>query len=131
MVVLDTDILVAFLGNDPSAVGKIQTYEEIAEPVTATSITFFELYKGAYASSQKERNIQEIEQLLGRIDVHMFDVKSSQILGKIYNDLRQHGTTVDIMDQLIASIVVARNELLITRNIQHFSKIPGLRIETW
>jgi tRNA(fMet)-specific endonuclease VapC len=34
-------------------------------------------------------------------------------------------------DLRIASIAVARNETLLTRNAKDFSKVPGLRFEDW
>ena len=35
------------------------------------------------------------------------------------------------MDLKIASIAIANDALLLTRNLSDFSKIPGLRVEDW
>jgi tRNA(fMet)-specific endonuclease VapC len=34
-------------------------------------------------------------------------------------------------DLLIASIALAQKAVLVTRNVRHFGKIPGLRVENW
>jgi tRNA(fMet)-specific endonuclease VapC len=35
------------------------------------------------------------------------------------------------MDLMIASIVIANNEILITNNTKHYAKIPNLEIKNW
>ena len=131
MVVLDTNILVDFLRNNAEVVNKIKSYYDSDLPVMTTSITLFELFRGAYASHNPEKKISDIELLIEDIDILYFDVKSSKIVGKIYNELKKHGKTIGILDQLIAGIVISNNEKLVTGNIKEFSRIPDLKIEKW
>ncbi len=131
MVVLDTNILVDFLRNNEEVVNKIKSYYDSDLPVMTTSITLFELFRGAYASHNPEKKISDIELLIEDIDILYFDVKSSKIVGKIYNELKKHGKTIGILDQLIAGIVISNNEKLVTGNIKEFSRIPDLKIEKW
>lgn len=35
------------------------------------------------------------------------------------------------MDMKIAAIAVSHDALLLTRNLKHFNKVPGLRVENW
>jgi tRNA(fMet)-specific endonuclease VapC len=48
-----------------------------------------------------------------------------------YVELLHAKTRIGAADLKIASLAIAKNELLITRNIRHFAKIPGLRAEDW
>jgi len=34
-------------------------------------------------------------------------------------------------DALIASIALAHNERVVTRNVKHFSRVRGLEVEKW
>lgn len=131
MVVLDTDILVAFLRNNNDALNKIKSYYDSEINVTTTSITIFELFRGAYASHNSEKNVTDVDILAEDIDIICFDTKSSKTLGKIYNELKKEGKLIDMMDMIISSVVIANNEILVTRNIKHFSKIRNLKIEKW
>lgn len=38
---------------------------------------------------------------------------------------------INIEDIMLAGIALTHNESIITRNIKHFSKIEGLKIETY
>ncbi|RUT10053.1 hypothetical protein DSM106972_005480 [Dulcicalothrix desertica PCC 7102] len=50
---------------------------------------------------------------------------------KIYETLKEQCTDVGTQELRIASIALANNGVLLTRNIQYFNKIPGLIIEDW
>jgi tRNA(fMet)-specific endonuclease VapC len=46
-----------------------------------------------------------------------------------FQQLRSH--RIGTMDRKIASIAVAQNVILLTRNRRDFAQIPGLRLEDW
>lgn len=41
------------------------------------------------------------------------------------------GTPIGSMDYLIASIALAHDLVLVTRNTREFARVPGLRMEDW
>jgi predicted nucleic acid-binding protein len=45
--------------------------------------------------------------------------------------LEMEGRTISEIDALIASVALERDELLVTRNVRHFARVPGLRVETY
>ena len=57
------------------------------------------------------------------------DLESSKKAAEIFYDLKSKGEIIDIADILIASIVLANNELFITGNSKHFERIEELKIE--
>ncbi|MDG7000350.1 MAG: type II toxin-antitoxin system VapC family toxin, partial [Nitrososphaerota archaeon] len=59
------------------------------------------------------------------------DVSSSDKAGKILADLAKEGGLIDFRDALIAGISVANSLLIMTRNKDHFSRIKGLKVESW
>jgi len=131
MVVLDTDIIVAFLRGQDDVVKKIRELYENGIPISTASITAFELFKGAYGSTHPEKKADDIEILLEDLNILYFDMKSSRIAGKIYSQLKKEGKLIDILDQFIASIAIANNEKIITRNVKHFSHISNVTIDKW
>lgn len=131
MVVLDTDILVAFLRSNDEAANKIKSYYDSESPVLTTSVTLFELFRGAYATHNPEKKVTDVELLIEDLDILHLDTKSSKIVGKIYNELKREGKLIDILDMFIAGITISNNETIVTRNIKHFSKVLNLKIEKW
>jgi len=131
MVCLDTDILIAFLRGDKKAVEKIRNYVELNMPILTTPINACELYTGAYRSKNREKNILAVGELLRNIDCLTFDFYSSKLIGFLIETLRKRGKPIGEMDVLIGGLVLAHDETLVTRNIKHFKRIEGLKIEVW
>jgi predicted nucleic acid-binding protein len=47
----------------------------------------------------------------------------------LVGQLERQGQVIGDMDALIASVALEQDELLVTRNIAHFQRVPGLRVE--
>lgn len=69
------------------------------------------------------------EQLLAKLLVIPFDEDAAGQFDSLrrVRSLRKIGRA----DMLIASIVLANNATLVTRNLRHFSLIPNLRVVNW
>lgn len=51
--------------------------------------------------------------------------------GLHFAQLRQRRISIGTMDLRIASIVIANEATLLTRNLKDFSRVPGLHVENW
>jgi tRNA(fMet)-specific endonuclease VapC len=60
-----------------------------------------------------------------------FDDLAAGHYGLIRATLERAGTSVGANDLLIASIALAHDCLLVTRNSREFEGVVGLRVETW
>ena len=49
----------------------------------------------------------------------------------IFQDLRHQRIRIGTMDLKIASIVLAHNATLLSRNLRDFQQVPGLKTEDW
>ncbi len=49
----------------------------------------------------------------------------------IMNNLRQQKIRIGTLDLRIASIVLATDGILVTRNFRDFERVPNLKIENW
>lgn len=127
MTVLDTDFLISILrGKDTSEI----TVDMIGDPKT-TTINVFELYYGAKHSTKSEEVLVETNSLLKSVDILGFDRHAALMAADIHAKLMNSGKSLDIQDVLIAGIVMANKEEILTRNTEHFSRIEGLRWRRW
>lgn len=102
----------------------------VVNPKT-TSINTFELYYGARNSSNPKKSLAEVNSLLKSIDIIVFDNPAAQKAGEIQTELMRIGRPVNILDTLIAGIVISNDEELLTKDINHFSRIKGLKCRSW
>ncbi len=102
----------------------------VDEQVT-TSITIGELYWGAYRSPARARHLQNIDQrVLPALRVIAFDVEAARRYGELRAALEAQGTPLADADLQIAAIALGGGHELVTGNVRHFSRVPGLRINT-
>jgi predicted nucleic acid-binding protein len=59
------------------------------------------------------------------------DLESAFLAGDIQKELIRKGEIIDPEDCMIAGIALKSNEPLLTRNLKHFKRIPGLQVETY
>ena len=130
MVVLDTDVLVAFMRNNKDAVDFIAHTKHNAVSISTTTISAFELFEGALLSTNKD-NVKKVENIVKAIGSYQFNGTASWKAAEISSELIKKGEPLDFQDIAIASIAITNGESLVTRNIKHFSRIKYLKIEKW
>ncbi len=131
MTCLDTDFIVGILRRSHDAEKKLETLVSDGDRLTTTSLNASELFKGAYRSSRPLEEANKVRRLLETLYVLDFSIAASETFGKLSNELKDKGQDIGDFDLLIASIALTQGELLLTRNTKHFSKIPGLALETY
>ncbi|MCB9536103.1 MAG: type II toxin-antitoxin system VapC family toxin [Myxococcales bacterium] len=94
-----------------------------------SAVVVGELFKGAYRSARREKYLALIERrLLPRMRVFPYDTTVARQYGRCRADLEQKGTPVAEADLQIAATALVHGLELVTGNIRHFEKVPGLRI---
>ncbi len=106
------------------------TVDMIDDPKT-TAINAYELYYGARRSDNPEKSFSAVNSLLKSIPILEFDNRAALKAGDIQAELMDIGKPVNILDALIAGVVITNKEVLLTRNIDHFGRIKGLRCRSW
>ncbi|MEA1911461.1 MAG: type II toxin-antitoxin system VapC family toxin [Spirochaetota bacterium] len=122
VVVLDTDILFAFLGDLETAAETEKIL--LAGKGSISSITVYELFRGV----ESKKHLKQRRSLLSYL--HSIDLTTSiaREAGLLYTLLRKKGLTVSNEDILIAAACIHDNIPLFTGNRKHFESMPGLRL---
>ncbi len=96
-----------------------------------TSVSLFKLWSGAVRSSSFQRERERITAALASQEILPLDEQAAYTAGTCGGKLRQQGTPLEAEDVLIAGIALIHEEAVLTRNEQHFSRVPDLEVETY
>jgi len=131
MAILDTNFIIEYLWNVPYAADMLDVLEQRGEILKTTSINVYELVKGAERSPNRDKDIERLYNFIRQLEVVHFNNETAKIGGKIFADLAKTGKMIDDFDVMIASIALELDETVVTKNIKHFERIKGLKIETY
>lgn len=126
-MVLDTDTISYFLRGNESVKAKIIEHQK---ELASTTVNYSELIYGLTKKDSK-KYLPKVELIFENIKLYSFDKKSARTFGLLKANMQKEGIVVADMDLMIASIALTYDEVLISNNIKHFSKVEGLRVETW
>lgn len=127
---LDTNICIALLkGHERGLHKKLQQYAPA--DFYLCSLVKAELLYGARHSQKTAENVQLLTQFFAPFASLPFDDKAADYYGTIRALLAQAGTPIGGNDLLIASIALAHDLTIVTRNYREFSRVTGLRVEMW
>jgi len=123
LVIADTDVIIDFFsGVDPFAKAVADLIRK--DSLRLAAITVLELYAGVTGS----KRLGQIDGLVSVSTVFSFGTKEALAAVGIYNDLKKKGKLIGIQDILIAGVCLAQKKALLTRNRDHFSRIPALKL---
>lgn len=60
-----------------------------------------------------------------------FDSLCAQAYARVRTRLEKAGTLIGPNDLIIAATALAHQGILVTRNVDEFSRVPGLSVESW
>ena len=129
-MILETSFVVDFLKGDEYAVSKMQSLIDKGIPYEITTPTIFELWGGLVNLEKSEKEQQRIISLLEGIVIFPLDEESAKIAGNVDGQLVKRGLKIDTEDSMIAGIAINNNKKVLTRD-EHFSRIEGLKIESY
>jgi len=127
---LDTDICSYIIRKRPKSV--IEKFKSIPlGDIGISVITMCEFESGIPGSSNPEKLRTAIDTFLSPFSIVEFHQSDAQAFGKIDHYLQSKGIPIGDMDTLIASQALSRELILITNNVKHYSRVPGLKYESW
>ncbi|QTA86759.1 type II toxin-antitoxin system VapC family toxin [Desulfonema magnum] len=137
MHILDTDTLTHLHAGHPNVIANLKKLDD--PDVRITVITKIELLRGRFEFLLKasDRNqlvraqklLNRTEELLSQIPVLMMDEKSATRFEELKKLKKLH--KIGRADILIASMTLAHQAVLVTRNVRHFKHVPNLALKNW
>ena len=128
MKLLDTDTCIAILRQHPRAVAR---FRETSDELALSMIAVAELFFGAHASRHAEKNLERVTVLLEQLTALGVERAAAERFGAIKADLRKRGEIIPDFDILIGAVALSNDATLVTHNLRHFQRIPGLVLEDW
>ncbi len=127
---LDTNICIYIIKHKPESVYR-RLMKIRPEDVCISSITYSELSYGVEKSEQKDRNRLALTLMLSNNEILEFDTAAAEEFGNIRARLEKSGTPIGSLDMLIAAHAKASGCTLVTNNLKEFSRVEGLKVESW
>jgi predicted nucleic acid-binding protein len=128
-MILDTAFLIDLLRNNQDAVQKAHELEQQGSPLSTTTITVFELWRGF--SALKPEKMEKACAMLDRLRIYPLDIRTAKRGGRIAHVLATTGQGIDPEDAMIAGIALENHEEVLTKNTKHFSRIPQIIINSY
>ena len=109
MILLDTNVVVAFLNGNESVSGRIR--HEI-DQISLSTLVIAELDFGARVSRKSKENLEKLYRFLDVVQI-----VPNKPTGEV--------------DALITATAIAQDAILATGNRRHFENTEGLKLEVW
>ena len=123
MMIADSDVLIDFLRDRSPWAGRIELEIKTGHLAT-TAINSFELLSGAKSATEKE----QVSGLLASLTVLGVTREASERAAEARRTLESQGQGIGMADYLIAGVCLANDGVLLTRNQDHFGRVPDLNL---
>lgn len=127
----DTDVLSAVMRRDPPLDLVRRLARLPAADQATTAITVGELVYGAARRGSPALSARVRELVDSAVTVLPFDRRAAEAYGRLRAELEREGRRLGEPDLRIASIALSRGVTLVTGNVRHFARVPGLVVEDW
>jgi len=125
-VLLDTNVVVAHLRNDPDLTARLRAASAIYLPW----VVLGELHYGALRAQRREAQLGLIRDFLQTATLLLPDRSTSERYGQVKAELAGIGRLIPDNDIWIAAIACQFDLPLATRDA-HFAHVPGLQTVAW
>lgn len=120
----DTDVLIDHIRGNKYLDGKY-----LEDGLVMSIISLAELLYGAYGSNNIQKSLQKVSALLNLgIKIENLDDQIVDKYARFKVELEQRGQKLDEFDLLIAATAKVNDLIVITRNLNHFNRIEGLKL---
>lgn len=125
MVVVDTDILVdAGQGSPGLAAASVAELARSGE-LAVSAITVYELLQGSRTSVER---LERAHAFLASARVLDLTGDAAEMAAAVNRELERRGERIGAPDTLIAGICLDAGLPILTRNVRHFARVPGLEV---
>ena len=132
MKLLDSTFIIDLLNKDPEAVKKAE--KEKCSKLFITDLSVYEIAVGinCLEKSKLTQSLDIFKDLIQNLNYIPLTQEASFKAAEVKANLIKKGRIIDDIDCLIAAIgIINKVNIIITRNIKHFSVIDKMKVETY
>lgn len=130
--ILDTNAVSLLMKGEPNVIGRLKAVARsdvyMPQPVVA------EIAYGLQRLSRSKRKdalVARFELLKSEIRREAWADEVSEAFGKIKSTLERKGERIEDFDAAVAAHALAEGCVLVTANLKHMTRVPGLQMEDW
>ena len=123
---IDSDWLIDATTGRPGAQRALSSLS--IDGLAVSILTVAELYEGAFGTLDPSHTLAGMREFLSDYAVLFISDSIAERFARERADLRRQGRLIPDVDLLIAATALTHDLTLLTRNVRHFARIPGLRI---
>ncbi|MDR3512512.1 MAG: type II toxin-antitoxin system VapC family toxin [Caulobacteraceae bacterium] len=126
---LDTNIVSDLVRRPQGRVA--QRIADVGESAVCTSIIVAAELRFGAAKRGSERLTDQLEQVLGALEILPFEEPADIVYGQIRAQLEAAGTPIGGNDLLIAAQALTLGHAVVTDNEREFGRVPDLTVINW
>jgi tRNA(fMet)-specific endonuclease VapC len=123
---VDSDVVADALKGKPQAVQLLSTLDQ--DGLAISLITYGEIYEGILYSKDPKASERVFRGFLRDVTIVPITRQIMRRFAELRGQLRAAGNIISDFDLLIAATAIHHNLTLVTRNTQHFQRVPGLSL---
>lgn len=130
-MIQDTSFIVDLLRDDGDALELLDVLERESRPQKVSAVTVLELYEGVARSGTPE---SKGEAILGVLDTKHVVSAGGTVMrkaGTLSGELIDDGRRIEREDCIVAATALLEDEPVVTRNRDHFERVPGLEVREY
>lgn len=130
-MILDTTFIIDLMRRNESALATKDRLLTGNETFRISSATVFELWSGIAASDKAELEKAKVLAAMKGVDLIGISRVVAEKAGEVHGTLVKEGKAIDHIDAMIAATAMLENETVLTRNTKHFTRVTGLKVESY
>lgn len=127
----DTSFVIDVLRGDADALAVLDLIERESRPEKVSAVTVLELFEGVARADVPAEKRDAVTDVLESKHVVAADQAVMRKAGRLSGELISDGEQIDREDCVIAATALVEDEPVVTRNVDHFERVPGLAVESY
>ncbi|MGC4090389.1 MAG: type II toxin-antitoxin system VapC family toxin [Polyangiaceae bacterium] len=130
--VLDTNVVSLLMKGDSRAIARLKAVSraEVCMPQPVIAEIAYGIQR-LTRSKRREALASRFELLKNEIQRVAWSDDVSEAFGQIKSSLERKGERIEDFDAAVAAHALATDCVLVTANLKHMTRVPGLEVEDW
>jgi predicted nucleic acid-binding protein len=132
-LILDSSVVIAAERGGDTVEQLIERAVKLAgdQDAALSAVGLTELIHGVYRAQTPQMRVRRetfLRELLADLTVYPYTKETAMLAGKIDGEQQGHGVVIPFGDLLIGATALSLGFSVLTANVRHFQRIPGLTV---